>query len=248
MKKPSIQFLESCILINKEILVLGDFHIGYNKYLFYNRGFKNHFNEIMDELDFIFKKLKKDKIILKKIIVLGDLKHEFGKISNIEWEEILKILDYLNKKIDKSFQEDRIVLIKGNHDKVLKFISKKRDICLVDYYKIENICFLHGDIMFKECLNSVDVLVIGHYHPAITISDKYKTEKYKCFLKGNWKNKLVYILPSFSPFSYGYDLNQINNNSNFGFIEKKDLKRFEVIIYNKKDDEIYNFGKLKKFV
>jgi len=251
MKKQKIRFLENCILIHQDILVLGDFHIGYDEYLFNNRGFKNHFKEIINKLDFIFKKLKKDKINLRQIIILGDLKHEFGKILQVEWSEILRLLDYLDKKVDKNIKKDRIILIKGNHDKILKIISKKRNICLVDFYKVDKLCFLHGDKLFKGCLDGVDVLISGHYHPCIIISDKYKKEKYKCFLKGNWKKKVVYVLPSFNPISYGYDLNDLNDlneNSNFGFIDNKDLKKFEVMIYNEEEDEIYNFGKLKKFV
>jgi len=42
-----------------------------------------------------------------------------------------------------------------------------------NFYKIDDICFLHGDKMFSECTNS-KLIIMGHLHPAITLKDEYK--------------------------------------------------------------------------
>jgi len=89
------------------------------------------FEEIMKRLETIFKKLKNKKI--EKIIVNGDLKHEFGTISNQEWRNTLKLIDYLGQHCDE------IILIKGNHDAILGPIAKKRDVRVLDYYLISTI-------------------------------------------------------------------------------------------------------------
>jgi metallophosphoesterase superfamily enzyme len=85
-------------------------------------------------------------------------------------------------------------------------------------------------------------------HPAITLNDSYKKEKFKCFLHGKWKKKEVYILPSFVPFVFGYDLLLDNEKKDFFIVDDKSLKGFEVIIYNEKEDKEYNFGKLGKMM
>lgn len=242
-KNKNIRFLDNSLLINNEILVFTDFHIGYEEHLFGKYvPIRAQFDEIIKNLDQIFILLEKENVKIKEIIILGDLKHEFGEISDSEWRETLSLLDYFLKKSKK------IILIKGNHDNILGPIARKREVELRDYYKVGNICFLHGDKIHSECEDS-DILIMGHLHPAVTIYDSYKKEKFKCFLKGKWKDKEVVIIPSFVPLVFGYDLKDLDNlEKGFSFIDNKTLKNFEVIIYNNKENKEYNFGKLKKLI
>ncbi len=254
MKKQeiNIRFLHNSLLINNEILILSDFHIGYEEHIF-EQGLisRIQLQEILEKLDNIFKILKKEKISIKKIIILGDLKHEFGGISDSEWRDTIKLLEYLQQHAKE------IILIRGNHDIILGPIANKKQIKVKDSYIYKNkdktsICFIHGNTINSKCLSKdIKYLIMGHLHPAITLSEKYKKEKYKCFLKGIWKNKQVYILPSFSGISFGYDLTlsryyNYKENSGFLIIPPKQLKNFEVIIYNDNEDKTLNFGKLKK--
>jgi hypothetical protein len=266
---PNIRFLDNCLLIDEKILVLTDFHIGYQDYIYGKESYPRfQLKEILENLDRIFNLLEKEGVMIKQIIILGDLKHEFGEISDVEWRETLELLDYLYNKIENmeemtlkkgegigskkenrgsgGKETERIVLIKGNHDNVLGPIAKKRGIKVSGYYNINGVCFLHGDRIFEECKSKV--LIMGHLHPSVVLSDKYKREKYKCFLKGKWKGKLVYILPSFSPLSLGYDMDNIGSDKDFLFISDKYLRGFEVVIYDSKDNKAYNFGKLKKLI
>ncbi len=281
MKNLQIKFLNNCLLI-KDILVIGDLHLGYE-------GF-GIIDEIIEKLEGVFLNLKEDGIKVKKIILLGDVKYDFQGISDNEWRDILRLLDYLIKKVSKK----NIIIIKGNHDNILKPILKKREIKLKDYYKIKkkiddkvlNIWFLHGNKMFGQLFkqpnrqtenktnggvikqtnkqaHKKDILILGHLHPAIILNDKYKKEKYKCFLCGNWKGFIVYILPSFSPMGYGYDLRNLINKDykreyllrnkgvrthEFFIIPNKDLMIFKVVVYDEKNGKEYEFGKLKKLI
>lgn len=242
--KNKIEFLEDCLLINKEILVFSDFHIGYEEYLYGKYiPVRVQLEEILKKLNRIFKLLEEKEIKLKGIIILGDLKHEFGEISDSEWRETLELLDYLLKKCKK------IVLIRGNHDNILGPIAKKRNVEVKDFYILGEIGFLHGDKWHKGC-DKCRVLVLGHLHPAITLYDNYKKEKYKCFLNGIWKRKDIYILPSFIPLVLGYGIFKFNKErkEKFFIIDDKDLEKFNVIVYNEKEGRDYNFGKLKKLV
>jgi len=232
MIKNTIRFLQDCLLVDNKLLVIGDLHLGSEEVI---PGLQ--VKEIIEKLEGVFSLLKKEKVKVKKVVLLGDIKHDFASISDGEWRDSLKLFDYLAGKVGKN-----IVVLRGNHDNKLNPILRKRGIELKDKYIYENICFLHGNAMFeqlfKQCLDS-DVFVIGHLHPAITLSDKYKREKYKCFLRGNLKGKLVYILPSFNEGRVGFDLKKSDN---------KELKNFEVIVYNTKNNKELNFGKLKKLV
>jgi putative SbcD/Mre11-related phosphoesterase len=246
--KPEIKFLEDCLLINQKILVITDLHIGYEEYLCKESLIqRTQLKEILEKLNNVFETLKKEKITIEKVIILGDLKNEFGEISDAEWRETLILIDYLIEKIKT---KGKIILIKGNHDNILGPIAKKREIKLKNYYKIKNICFLHGDKICKNYLKNTDILILGHLHPSITLSDDYKREKYKCFLKGVWKNKEVYVLPSLSQITFGYELKLLNeeNSKDFFIIPPKKLKNFRVIIYNNKENKKYDFGELKNLI
>jgi len=285
MKKglDKIRFLEDCLLIDNSILVIGDMHIGYEEHVF-EEGLlpRMQLKQILEKFNEIFKRLDEEKIKIKQIVLLGDLKHEFGGISDSEWRETLQLIDYLNGKISSKNKTEKIILIKGNHDNILGPIAKKREIKVRNFYKIRikvvgneiRICFLHGNKLFKQCLNSrenskqcllnakqrggkvfkqpkqpTEVLIMGHLHPSITLRDNYKSERFKCFLFGKWKGNIVYILPSFSPISFGYDvssLKQSDEKDGFVIVGDKSLKKFEVLVYNNKERKVHNFGRLNK--
>ncbi|MBS3093835.1 metallophosphoesterase [Candidatus Pacearchaeota archaeon] len=241
-----IQYLHDCILIQNQILVIGDIHIGYDEHFDGRAIFPGmQLDEIIDKLNGIFSYLKSRDILIKKIILLGDVKHDFGQISDIEWRETLQFLDFLKKN------SEEVVVIRGNHDTILEPILYKRDIKLRDFYKLKingkNICFLHGNKLFKQCLDKQTAyLFFGHLHPAIVLEDPYKSEKFKCFLEGTWKNKQVFVLPSFSSWSYGYEITEPNDRK-FFVIDHKTLLSFNVILYDSREQIPYNFGKVKNF-
>ena len=251
-KAIEIRFLHDALLVDKKILVFGDLHIGFEEHIADQGIFPRvQLKKIIEKLSGIFELLKKDKIEIEKVIILGDLKHEFGGISDAEWRDTLDFLDFVSKNIKKDEGDENIILIKGNHDNILGPIAKKRSVKLVDFYKYKQICFLHGNKLHGNCFSDSKFLIMGHLHPAITLRDEYKKEKYKCFLKGKWKGKETYVLPSFSPISFGYDLDSIEDSIHKGeflIVKDKLLENFNVIIYNSRENKEYDFGKLKKIV
>ena len=97
-------------LKEQNTLIISDLHIGYDEAL--NRqGIllpRFHFIDLVKRLEKILKQVKPELIIIN-----GDLKHEFGHISETEWRQTIKILDFLTKKT-------KVMLLKGNHDKILE--------------------------------------------------------------------------------------------------------------------------------
>ena len=213
------KYIGKCLLIEekgKRILVIGDLHLGYEEMM--NRAgvfiSRKMYQEMIDDLNKIFENAGKIDII----VLLGDVKHDFGGLMKQEWNDVLQLCDYLRDKIGK---KGKIVITRGNHDNFLKTVAwkfKDKKIEIVDYFVMGKYCFLHGDKIYDIVKNkNVGIVVLGHGHPALTLIDKTKSEKYKCFLEGKWKGKRVIIAPSFIEYSEGSDPREGNFMMNWKF-------------------------------
>ncbi|MBW2992525.1 metallophosphoesterase [Candidatus Woesearchaeota archaeon] len=223
----NIEIIDLALYLKKErILVIADLHIGFEEML-NKQGIlipRHQLKDIIDRLDKIFSKVKP-----RKIIINGDLKHEFGTISEQEWRDTLKVVDYLARK-------GKIILVKGNHDTILGPISKKRNIELVEKYRIGDVLVAHGDEIVED---KCKTLIIGHEHPAVTLKEDGREEKYKCFLKGKWKRKNLIVMPSMNTVTEGTDV--VSDKLLSPYLQR-DLSSFECFIVA---DRVYDFGKLK---
>ncbi|MBI2665881.1 metallophosphoesterase [Candidatus Woesearchaeota archaeon] len=224
-----INIIDRALWLDKEkVLIINDLHLGYEEAM-QKKGVllpKYQFQEILTSLKEILLNISP-----KKIIINGDLKHEFGSVLKQEWRDILSLLDVLLQ----SSQE--VIIIQGNHDPIIKPIAEKRGIKVVkQFYVGKDIMIVHGDELVKT---SAKTIIIGHEHPAITIREGSKWEKYKCFLKGTWKNKQLIVIPCFNPLLEGSDILKERLLSPF----LRDISKFEVYIISK--GEIFSFGKVK---
>ena len=147
------------------------------------------FKEILKDLKVIVKRVKK----VEKIVLLGDVRHSFGKVWKQEKKDLGKLFDFL----EKSFPGKKIILIRGNHD----------------------------------------TLVVGHFHPAIDVTDGEKSERFKCFLIGMLKRKKILVVPSFFPLVEGANI--------LGdcYINLLPIKKKEAYVLDD-NGKIYNFGKI----
>jgi len=226
---PGLEVMDLALYLRRErILVLSDFHIGFEEAL-NKEGVlipRFQFGEILNRLKNILEGLD-----LEKIIVLGDLKHEFGRISETEWRNTLQLLDFLTKYCKE------IILVKGNHDTILGPIAAKRNIKVKRFVKVNAFYFCHGHFIPK----SVDakVVVIGHEHPAVGLRKDSRVEVFKCFLKGKWQGKTLVVMPSFNLVTEGTDVLKEELLSPF---LAQDLSKFEVFVIS---DKVYYFGRLE---
>ncbi len=233
-----IELVGKCLIVEglkDRVLVIGDLHLGYEESL-NERGFfvsRSVLKNVLDYFEKFFKKFGR----FDKIILLGDVKHEFGKISRQEWGEVIEVVESFKKKCEE------IIIVKGNHDKILEPVIRRYEyVRFVDYYIFEEFCFLHGDREFKEIYSKeIKYWIVGHGHPAIKISDGVKMEKYKCFLYGKYKDKRVVIVPSFIEVSEGSDPRE----SDLGLFFDLNYNKCGVFVVSE-DFEVLDFGKLGK--
>jgi putative SbcD/Mre11-related phosphoesterase len=215
-------------LVKHKTLVIADSHIGYEEGL-QKKGVlvpMLQFKDILQRLEKIF-----SSVDVEQIIFNGDIKHEFGTISRQEWRETFDLLDFLGKKA-------KIVLIKGNHDTILGPIAMRKNLEIKDYVIIGDFFVTHGHKIF-EIPKEIKTIIIAHEHPAVTLKEGGRCEKYKCFLKGEYKGKHLIVIPSLLQVTQGTDVLKEELLSPY---LKQNLKNFDVYISG---DKIYSFGKLK---
>ncbi len=236
----NLEAVDLAVYLRKEkTLVISDLHLGYEKDL-QMKGIlvpPFQFREIKEKLKKIFQKTGK----LEKIVINGDLKHEFGRISNQEWKEILELIDFLSENCEK------IVIIKGNHDIILNRITNKRSVQFEKVgFAIGEFYITHGHIIPENSeIKKAKTIIIGNEHPAVSLTDGIISEKYKCFLRGNWKRKNLVVQPSFCLMVEGTDI--LRGEVISEFLEDLNLNNFEVFVVAPNFDEIRYFGKIKGF-
>ncbi len=231
-----IKYVGKCLLIEsgkEKILVVGDLHLGYEEAL--NRSgvlvSRQMFDEIISDFNAIFGEVGK----VDKIILLGDIKHDFGGISRQEWEDVKNLVNYL-----KPFAR-KIITLRGNHDIILEPIVDKIGIKLKDYYIWRDFFFSHGDRDFEEIWDKkIKHLIVGHGHPAIKLREGIKVEKYKCFLSGKFKGKNIIVIPSFIEYYAGSD----PRGGEVFLAWDINFRNFDVFVVGE-NLEVLDFGKLK---
>lgn len=229
---PNIEIIDLALKIG-DSLIIADTHIGYEEAI-NKQGIlipRFQFNEIIERLRNIFKVSGE----INRFVINGDVKHEFGAISQTEWRHTLALLEFIEGYCNE------IVIVRGNHDRIIGPIAKKMNVRILEHliiqHKKQRFLILHGDKMPKK-LPRYDVIIIGHQHPAISLRDGVKTELYKCFLRGKYKNAKLIVLPSFCLVTEGTDILKGEILTDF---LRQPLKNFNIYIVA---DKVYNFGRL----
>ena len=221
-------------LKQEKALVLADLHLGFEENL-HKQGILvpwYQYKEIKQKLLPILEQTKPEKIIIN-----GDLKHEFGRIPKQEWGEVLGMLTFLKQHCSE------LILLKGNHDNVLGPLAGKKDLEPKSHVLLGKTYICHGhkipeDLDFQKC----STVLIAHEHPAISISDGVSSEKFKCFLKGKYQKKTLIVQPSHCLVTEGTDVLKEKTLSPF---LNRNLSNFEVWVIA---DKPRYFGKLKDLV
>lgn len=234
---PPISYVGKCLLIiheSERVLVLGDLHLGYEAALRGSGYFipSNLIEKTLDDLEKLFAKTGP----VDRVILLGDVKHLFSYIDRDERSEIGRVFTLLER-----FSKN-IIIVKGNHDTILRPLVEGTHVSLVDYYVLGSIAFVHGDKDYTFLHEkNITTWVMGHFHPAVTLKDAIKQETYKCFLHGKYEGKSVYLVPSFFSAHEGTDPRDFVIDSVWAF----PIERFNVIVVGE-NLETYEFGPLKK--
>ncbi len=177
-----IKFLtEPALLLENNILIIADLHIGL-EYEIFKSGITipSQIERLEKRIDDLIKQTK-----AKHLIILGDVKHQVPTISWQEYKEIPKFLEHL--------QNIKISIVKGNHDgNIERLAPKEIDIYDPPGFKINKFLLTHGQAWpFMGDLEA-EYIVIGHVHPAV----EFWTENFRsiepCWLKCEIDNEKLF--------------------------------------------------------
>uniref|UniRef100_A0A7J3ZJF6 Metallophosphoesterase n=1 Tax=Fervidicoccus fontis TaxID=683846 RepID=A0A7J3ZJF6_9CREN len=133
------------------------------------------------------------------LIVNGDLKQSFEKLTLQEREEVARFLAEAKDRIP------RVVLVRGNHDNYVSIITSRFDVPIVEKYELSSdILLVHGHKIESKDL-SYKLLVIGHEHPAFKLFDELGSiAKLPCFLHVPLVNgNSCFVLPAAGYYQTG---------------------------------------------
>jgi hypothetical protein len=222
-----------------DLVVISDLQLGEELYLAEEKGIfvpQVQLKEIKKGLNDIFKKVK-----AKRILINGDLKHEFGEASRQEWREVIDFVEFLRKKVNE------IIVVRGNHDNYLLNIASKINLQVFDpFYLEKGYLFTHGHKKISYPRN-FHTLIIGHEEPAIILKEGFDKIKLPALLYGKMKNgKRIICLPAFSSLSSGTEVNVVDKEDLLSPILKEDVEidDLEVIGIDKEVGAL-KFGKIK---
>lgn len=210
-------------------VILGDTHIGQESAL------KSE-GVLVPRLS--FKDLKRDTedildgLTVEKILLNGDVKHNFGRISREEWDKTFEYISFLK-------EHGEVSINKGNHDVLVEPLVEKANLEVRTKTSIQNILVCHGHKIPEEITE--ETIIISHEHPAVSIHSGSRSERYKCFLKMRYKQKTLLVLPSMNTLNEGSDI--LSKRPLSPFISRKERKKADVFIVAQKD--ILPFGTVK---
>ncbi|MEM2727207.1 MAG: metallophosphoesterase [Archaeoglobaceae archaeon] len=132
-----------------------------------------------------------NKYDVEKLVIAGDLKHEFAENLPYEWDDIRVFLDSIDVEIS---------VVRGNHDNFLSAILSDYSIELKEYERIGEYYVVHGhkDLGFEK-------VIMAHEHPAIKFRSRGAIYSYPCFLVAD---RTKFVLPAFSALVSGSDILQ----------------------------------------
>ena len=237
----AIEPFPALYLEDLNMVAIADLHLGYETISSEHGVFvpRVQLEKSLHVMRGIINKRKADRII-----IVGDLKHEFSKTSYHEYKEVSSFLDFLSVH----FKE--IIIVRGNHDTFIQRIARKYNALVCDEFAEENYLLLHGhkdvDIRKKE----QSTIILAHEHPSIALFTEVGVkEKLNCFLYGHTHGKNLVVLPAFSYFAEGSDINLIPKEELLSpLLRKIDVDNLKVlgIMENDRFLEFPSVGNLRR--
>ncbi|AGI47466.1 putative phosphoesterase, SbcD/Mre11-related protein [Thermoplasmatales archaeon BRNA1] len=207
--------------------VIGDLHLGYESALEADGMFIPRINtdSVRDSLNRIL-----DTYEPSRIVLLGDIKHDFRRSSYGAREEVRSIMKLVSDAAET-------VVIRGNHDNYLQNILADVGLTAMESIDIGGYHLEHGHVD-----SGIRPVIIGHEHPSVKIPGELSGGvKLQCYVVA--KNEGVIVIPPFSPFASGNDLNPGPDAVMAPALRSCDLE--EADIYGVSDLGLIDLGRLE---
>ncbi len=226
-------------LAKLDALVVADLHIGYEGALAEEGLYVPPFQS--QEIRSIIESMARETGA-SRLILLGDVKHEFGDVTRQEWRETSELLGFVKDDLKMNVE-----VVRGNHDNYLVALLKKMGVPLRDPFLVEEgVLFFHGHkpLPVEGFAENVETIIMGHEHPAIALRDEVGARlKIKALLEGSYMGKRVIVLPALSPLMPGTEVN-VERNFLSPILREADIDSFKAYAIDL-EAGVYDFGLIK---
>ncbi|MEM4312041.1 MAG: metallophosphoesterase [Nitrososphaerales archaeon] len=225
----------SLYLEREEALIVADLHLGLEEEQ-ESKGIHIPFTTFPKITELVLNPC--EALNCKRLIILGDVKHEFAKPLELEW--------FTTKRLFKMIRDigAEPEVVKGNHDNYIAIILKEMNVKLYEEkIELDRFTLIHGHLPFDQ---KVRHIIMGHEHPVITIKDDLGVKhRYKAFLDGEVEGRRITVLPSVSPLALGLDINEVPSRELLSpLLKGKDLSELTPYLIEPKI-AVKKFPKLK---
>jgi len=143
----------------------------------------------------------------RRLIILGDIKNEFGDINPEEWTQVQ---DFIN---DARSLGAEPLLVRGNHDNFVRIVLRRLNVEFQDPpLRLGKYFLMHGD-KDHELPEGGSTVLMGHEHPVVSIRDSIGVKhRFKSFLYGEHDGVKIIVLPSMNPLTMGTAVNEADAN------------------------------------
>lgn len=181
----------AALILDGDVMVVADLHLGYEAALELE-GLSIPRVQTAKIEEYLLRTM--DALAPSKVVVAGDLKHNFSRNLTQEWQDIAKFVGIM---ADMTTLE----VVKGNHDNYLGLILKEHGARLCHERVHSGVRIVHGH---KGVLSEMPT-IMGHIHPSVRLRDSVGASlKDSCFLYDKVRRLLV--LPALSLVSPGTDV------------------------------------------
>jgi putative SbcD/Mre11-related phosphoesterase len=182
----------AALLIEDNVLVVADLHLGCeaaleDEGLSLPRVQTRKLTRYMEDLVSEFRP--------SKVIIAGDMKHNFSRNLNQEWQDVNRFIDLLGGLVP-------LEVVKGNHDNYLGEILRRHGIKFHPFESRQGrVRVVHG----HKGSRTNEPTLMGHIHPSIRLMDDVGASlKDQCFLYDSERE--ILILPALSIVAPGLDI------------------------------------------
>ncbi len=181
----------AALLLDENVLVVADLHLGYEAAL-EQEGLSIPRVQTKKIEQYLLGTI--EAVRPSKVVVAGDLKHNFSRNLTQEWQDVARFVGALRGLVS-------LEVVKGNHDNYLGIILSEHGVPFRREVQHSGVRIVHG----HEGVLTDAPTIMGHIHPSIRLKDSVGASlKDPCFLFEPARNVLV--LPALSLVSPGTDV------------------------------------------
>ncbi|MCX8195643.1 MAG: metallophosphoesterase [Acidilobaceae archaeon] len=176
---------------SEDSLIVADIHFGYEEALAAQGVFVygSQFRKVISAV-----REARATTGARRLIIVGDLKHVFERLTRQERREVR---DFLLSLAEMGLKE--VILVRGNHDNYVAPLLREHGVVVVEeVMELGEFSLTHGHL---EAELRGEYVIMGHEHPAIQIETGGYREKFKALLLMPTEGgKVLVILPALGEY------------------------------------------------